>query len=81
MVVLACTHYSLVRDRIAAAAGTATVVDPAPAVARQVMRVVDGPRGSSQGSVVFHTTADPERFSEQLRELLGVVATPGSVEL
>jgi len=46
-----------------------------------VMRVVDGPRGSSRGSVAFHTTADPERFSEQLRELLGVVATPDSVEL
>ncbi len=81
VVVLACTHYSLVRDRIAAAAGTATVVDPAPAVARQVMRVVDRPRGPSQGSAAFLTTADPDRFSGQLRELLGVVAAPGSVEL
>ncbi len=81
VVVLACTHYSLVKDRIAAAAGTATVVDPAPAVARQVMRVVDSPHGSSQGSAAFHTTADPYRFSGQLRQLLGVVATPGSVEL
>ncbi len=81
VVVLACTHYSLVRDRIAAAAGTATVVDPAPAVARQVMRVVDRPRGPSQGSAAFLTTADPDRFSGQLREQLGGVAAPGSVEL
>ncbi len=81
VVVLACTHYSLVTDRIATVAGTATVVDPAPAVARQVRRVVDGPVRSSGGSVAFLTTADPDRFSGQLRELLGVVAAPDSVEL
>ncbi|GMQ84672.1 MAG: glutamate racemase [Acidimicrobiia bacterium] len=81
VVVLGCTHYSLVKDRIAAAADTATVVDPAPAVARQVARVVDNPHRSSHGSVTFLTTADPDRFSGQLRELLGLAASPGRVEL
>jgi glutamate racemase len=70
-----------VTDRIATVAGSATVVDPAPAVARQVRRVVDGPLRASGGSVAFFTTADPDRFSGQLRELLGVVAAPGSAEL
>ena len=65
VIVLGCTHYSLVSDRIAAKAGQATVIDPAPAVARQTMRVVEPSAG--QGS--FFTTGDPQRFGAQLDRL------------
>jgi glutamate racemase len=69
--VLACTHYSLVVDRIAARAGDATVVDPAPAVARHALRV----SGSRRGADAFLTTGDPAVFAAQL-DRLGLAAGP-----
>lgn len=73
-VVLGCTHYALVADRIKSIVGDdVTVVDPAPAVARQVRRVVvedhllteDG-----DGSISFLTTGDGLRFEGQLERIL-----------
>ena len=66
VVVLGCTHYSLAGDRIAAAAAPARVIDPAPAVARQVARVGDG---GGAGALTFVTTGDPMRFADQLDRL------------
>lgn len=66
VVVLGCTHYSLIGDRIGAMASPARVVDPAPAVARQLARVVDQ---AGTGSVSFLTTGDPARFAGQLSRL------------
>jgi glutamate racemase len=66
VVVLGCTHYSLVADRIAHSAAPATLIDPAPAVARQVARVADG---GGSGTVRFITTGDEDRFSDQLERL------------
>lgn len=66
VIALGCTHYSLVGDRIAAAAGQARVIDPAPAVARQVVRVGAEPGG---GAVSFLTTGDPARLVGQVDRL------------
>lgn len=76
VVVLGCTHYSLIRDRIGALASPASVVDPAPAVARQVARVIDE---EGTGAVSFLTTGDPARFGEQVSRLGFDPAGVGSV--
>ena len=68
--VLGCTHYSFLADAIGAAAGPGvTVVDPAPAVARQVARVADG---AGMRTTLYLTTGDPERLAVQVRSLLGL---------
>ena len=46
-VVLACTHYPLVRDRLAAVAPwPVDFIDPAPAIARRVVTVTEGVGGA-----------------------------------
>ena len=54
--------------RLRAGPGVA-VVDPAPAVARQVARVADG---AGTGTTRYLTTGDPERLAVQVRALLGL---------
>lgn len=50
--VLGCTHFPLLRDAIdQAVVGRARIVDPGPAVARQVLRVADAP-GAGTGRLV-----------------------------
>jgi len=72
-IVIGCTHYSFVADLIGDAAGPAvSVIDPAPAVARQVARVALAPSG--RGTTRFVTTGDPERFAAQIHRLLGIDA-------
>ena len=76
--VLACTHYSFLAGRIAAAAGPGvTLIDPAGPVARQVARVVAPPAGS--GTTTFLTTGDPEGFAAQITSLLAIEATAEQV--
>jgi glutamate racemase len=61
VVVLACTHYPVLRDVIEAVMGPGvTVIDPAPAVAAQTARVARA-RGAAGGSgaVRVTTTGDP----------------------
>lgn len=67
VVVLGCTHYSLIRGRIGVQARPAVVIDPAPAVARQVARVVDA--APNVGGAAFLTTSDADRFAAQLDRL------------
>jgi glutamate racemase len=75
--VLACTHYTFLSARIAAAAGPdVTIIDPAGAVARQVVRIADETGG---GTTTFLTTGDPARFAAQLERLLGIDASPVGV--
>jgi glutamate racemase len=62
VIVLGCTHYSLVADRIAVRAGPATILDPAAAVARRAIGVA----GQSAGPDRFFTTGEPGVFSAQL---------------
>ncbi|MEN8234104.1 MAG: glutamate racemase [Actinomycetota bacterium] len=81
-IVLGCTHYSFVADQIAAAAdGAVTVIDPAPAVARQVARVQAGDGAIGSGTTTYLTTGDPARFSEQIERLLGREAVATRVEI
>ncbi len=84
VVVLGCTHYSLARDRFVAMAGAAQVIDPVPAVARQVARVfgADAPMpGGAAGRVSFFTTGDRGGFSGQLDRRGLARGFVGSVEV
>lgn len=74
-VVMGCTHYPFVIPLIQDIVGPSVeVIDPAPAVARQVKRVLEA-RGwtvscTSTGVVEFFTTGDPYLLEEMLPTLL-----------
>ncbi len=73
VLVLGCTHYSFLRDALAARVGTGvTIVDPAGAVARQVARVA-AEVGTlvGAGATTYLTTGDAERLADQVAALLG----------
>ena len=75
-VVLGCTHYPFVIPLIRRIVGdTVRVIDPAPAVARQVKRVLDSAVGTrpEEGSVSvrYYTSGEPALFSALL-PVLGV---------
>ena len=70
-IVLGCTHYHLVLAAIEKIAGPdITVIDPAPAVARQTLRLLGEAAGD--GKTRFVTTGDPGRFAEQLGSLSNI---------
>ena len=73
VLVLGCTHYPFLSQAIQAAAGLAvTVIDPAPSVARQALRVWDGLAlpSVSKASHHFFTTASPEGVAPLVQRLL-----------
>lgn len=75
-IVLGCTHYPFVIDAIRRLAPGVNVIDPAPAVARQVDRVLRE-RGlvcetDRAGQHHFVTSGDLDRFQEVLRMLVNV---------
>jgi glutamate racemase len=71
--VLGCTHFPFLIPLIERAAGPGlTIVDPAPAVARQVRRVASATEGS--GRLTLATSGDPERFRRVARALAGIEA-------
>lgn len=77
--VLGCTHYPFLRPVIEAIVGSEVeIIDPAPAVARQVARVLAQHRGPADEATVtghrFFTTGQPERFAAAVRQLIGVEA-------
>jgi glutamate racemase len=74
--VLACTHYPFVLPLIRRIAGDSLqVLDPAPAVARQVARVLES-RGllasTSAATPEFRTTGDADAFSTAAERLLSL---------
>jgi len=70
-IVLACTHYPFVRRPIEDLAGPeVTVIDAAPAVARQVGRVVGSAPPTPPPAPAFWTTGEPLRFEEVASRLL-----------
>ncbi|MCS6962797.1 MAG: glutamate racemase [Thermoflexus sp.] len=81
VLVLACTHYTFLAPLIRRVAGPGiSLVDPAPAVARRAAeiwraQIQEGreaaPKGARGGLHAFFTTGDPQRFQEQLRQLIG----------
>lgn len=77
-IVLACTHYPFVIEAIRALAPGIDVIDPAPAIARQVNRVLSE-RGESAaadriGRHRFMTSNDRAAFQTVLRQLVQIDA-------
>lgn len=77
--VLGCTHYPFASDLIASIVGPSVgIIDPAPAVARQVQRVLGQMNAlapeHSAAQRVFITTGSPVLLAEQLASLIGVQA-------
>ena len=78
-VVLGCTHYPFVIPTIQEIAGLQVrVIDPAPAVARQVRRVLETldllnfAVQKEPGAVTYSTTGEPDRLKTALDALIGV---------
>ncbi len=81
-VVMGCTHYPFVIPLIQEIVGEEIqVIDPTPAVARQVGRLLAARKLSSPsadgGNLTFLTTGDPDRFARQISGLIGL---QGAVE-
>jgi len=81
-VVLGCTHFPFVIPTIESIVGSGVrVIDPAPAIARQVERLLEanGLRGPEKNSnlVRYLTTGDPEKLA---RLLSGLVGNTGEVQ-
>lgn len=76
-IVLGCTHYLFVIPLIKEIVGeNVRVIDPAPAVARQVKRLLEarGAENKHEGGVRFVTSGEADKFKSNLRILLGVEA-------
>ena len=74
-IVMGCTHYPFVIPLIKEIVGEEVrVIDPAPAIARQVRRVLEANNllasGIRSASPRFITSGDPSNFQEMLRLLL-----------
>jgi len=85
-IVLGCTHYPFVIPLIENIAGPGVrVIDPAPAIARQVGRVLEG-RGQLYGGdspckgVRYFTTGEAERLQSLLPRLMGEPGIIGRLE-
>jgi glutamate racemase len=88
-IVLGCTHYPFVIPQIESIVGERVrVIDPAPAVARQARRVLEGRRllhistTKSQDeypATQFLTSGDPQSLERLLFKLLGVLQRVGEV--
>ena len=74
--VLGCTHYPFLRPLMERIVGPGVeIVDPAPAVARQVRRVLENRGAGLQPALhTFYTAGDPARFARALERLVGVRA-------
>ncbi len=75
-IVLGCTHFPFLIPHMQAILGESiSLVDPAPAVARQVRRVLEArealSEAASQGEAHFFTSGAPEQFSRVASRLLG----------
>lgn len=69
--VLGCTHYPFARDLIAEAAGAnVTIVDPAPAVIAQLLRLLPE-HTTGTGTVRYATSATAAQFETGAKPLLG----------
>ena len=79
-VVLGCTHYPFVIPLIQQIVGDKVrVIDPAPAVAKQVRRLLEAggmmSDAKSRGETKFYTSGDPEVLKSMLLVLLGESGT------
>ncbi len=77
--VLGCTHYPFIRPLLEKIGGEQiTIIDPAPAVARQTTRLLQQANllttDAAKRSARFITTGEARRFSVQIQQLLGFEA-------
>ena len=81
-IVLGCTHYSFIGELIADLSGV-DVIDPAPAVARQVARVAEqnGLPLDGVGSVELLTTGDHAKFGRRATVLLSETVATSRIEI
>jgi glutamate racemase len=84
-VVLGCTHYPFVIPLIQQIVGDEVrVIDPAPAVARQVRRLLEAKGLKNEqgmpGVISFHTSGDAEELRSLLPALLGETGNVEEVE-
>ena len=75
-VVLGCTHFPFVIPAIETIVGPdVSVIDPSPAVARQVKRLLDSNQslysGTGAGRVEYFTTGDADQLQDLLPQLTG----------
>jgi len=80
--VLGCTHFPFLTPVLAAVAGPqVTIIDPSPAVARQVGRVTENVRNPSvkPGEAIYFTSRDPAAFRALAARLLGRPVSPQCV--
>ena len=75
-IVLGCTHYPFLRALIAEVAGPSVeIIDPNPAVARELQRQLDRARLRSptdrSGTATFWTSAEPENAKRVMSQLWG----------
>lgn len=78
--VLGCTHYPFLVGHIRRLLGdNITVIDPAPAVARQALRLLR-PEPAAVASK-YLTTGDPVRFATQVQSLLGLEVAVSHTDL
>ena len=73
-IVLACTHYPFLAPAVRRIVGPKVqVIDPSPAIARQVGRVIEQRGLPLEGLArqVFYTTGDGAAFAETLKRLAG----------
>lgn len=78
-IVLACTHYPFVQPLIQRIAGAGVhIIDPAPAVTRQLARLLDerGARAPASARPMhrFVTSGEPAAFARAVKGLVGVEA-------
>ncbi|TSE35381.1 glutamate racemase [Tepidimonas charontis] len=81
VLVLGCTHYPFLRPVIERVAGPGvTVLDPAPAVARELARRLDergnAAPGPAAADVTFWTSADPQQTAAVITRLWGQRVRP-----
>jgi len=77
--VMGCTHYPFVIPQISRIAGpNVAVIDPAPAVARQVERMLEAKdlcnTSKSKGKTMYFTSGDPLAFEATFERLFGTRA-------
>ncbi len=83
-VVLGCTHYPFVMPLIQQIAGeNVRVIDPAPAVAKQVKRLLEAGgmlnQNQGEGNLRFVTSGEPDSVKRVLSTLLGIDSTVEAV--
>ena len=69
--VLGCTHYPFLAPAIQIAAPNATIIDTAPAIARELARRIAAQPSITPGTLRFATSGDTQRAAQVVAAMLG----------